>query len=64
MESVTRILYCINLVWITDTVEQQYVMTARTVIQVGSNMTGTDLCVNKMEIVPVIFEPLRSFKLG
>jgi hypothetical protein len=31
MESVTRILRCINLIWITDIVEQQYIMTARTV---------------------------------
>jgi hypothetical protein len=27
------------------------------IIQVGSNMTGTDLCVNKSQFVPVIFEP-------
>jgi len=26
-------------------------------IQGGSNMTGTDLCVNKPHAVPVIFEP-------
>ena len=26
-------------------------------IQGGSNMTGTDLCVNKCKSVPVIFEP-------
>jgi len=26
-------------------------------IQGGSNMTGTDLCVNKPVTVPVIFEP-------
>ena len=26
-------------------------------IQGGSNMTGTDLCVNKPQSVPVIFEP-------
>ena len=26
-------------------------------IQGGSNMTGTDLCVNKSQFVPVIFEP-------
>jgi len=25
--------------------------------QGGSNMTGTDLCVNKPQSVPVIFEP-------
>ena len=29
-----------------------------TVIKVGSNMTGTDLCVNLATSVPVIFEPL------
>ena len=27
------------------------------IIQGGSNMTGTDLCVNKPVTVPVIFEP-------
>jgi hypothetical protein len=27
------------------------------IIQGGSNMTGTDLCVNKSQFVPVIFEP-------
>jgi hypothetical protein len=27
------------------------------IIQGGSNMTGTDLCVNKPHCVPVIFEP-------
>jgi len=26
-------------------------------VQGGSNMTGTDLCVNKPVTVPVIFEP-------
>ena len=26
-------------------------------LQGGSNMTGTDLCVNKPQSVPVIFEP-------
>ena len=26
-------------------------------VQSGSNMTGTDLCVNKPVTVPVIFEP-------
>jgi hypothetical protein len=26
-------------------------------IQGGSDMTGTDLCVNKSQFVPVIFEP-------
>jgi len=29
----------------------------RCYIQGGSNMTGTDLCVNKPQSVPVIFEP-------
>ena len=28
------------------------------VLQGGSNMTGTDLCVNKSQFVPVMFEPL------
>jgi len=32
-------------------------------IQGGSNMTGTDLCVNKPQSVPVIFEPLYIFYL-
>jgi len=27
------------------------------IMQGGSNMTGTDLCVNKLVTVPVIFEP-------
>jgi len=31
MELVTRILDYFNLIWITDTVEQQYIMTVRTV---------------------------------
>jgi hypothetical protein len=26
-------------------------------VQGGSNMTGTDLCVNKSQFVPVIFKP-------
>jgi hypothetical protein len=26
-------------------------------VQGGSNMTGTDLCVNKSQFVPVILEP-------
>jgi hypothetical protein len=26
-------------------------------VQGGSNMTGTDLCINKSQFVPVIFEP-------
>jgi hypothetical protein len=33
------------------------------IIQGGSNMTGTDLCVNWTLIVPVIFEPPCIFKL-
>jgi len=33
MELVTRILHDISLVWITDIVEQQCIMTARTVIK-------------------------------
>ena len=33
MESVTRIFNCINLMWVTDIVEQQYIMTLRTVIK-------------------------------
>ena len=33
MESVTRIFNSINLIWVTDIVEQQYVMTARIVIK-------------------------------
>jgi len=33
MESVTRIFNCINPIWGTDIVEQQYIMTARTVIK-------------------------------
>ena len=37
MELVTRILDYFNLIWITDTVEQQYIMTVRTVtkFQIG-----------------------------
>ena len=31
----------------------------REITQGGSNMTGTDLCVNKPQSVPVIFEPPR-----
>jgi hypothetical protein len=30
---------------------------ATKIIQGGSNMTGTDLCVNKPQSVPVMFEP-------
>jgi hypothetical protein len=30
-------------------------------IQDGSNMTGTDLCVNKSQFVPVIFEPPYTY---
>jgi hypothetical protein len=30
-------------------------------VQGGSNMTGTDLCVNKSQFVPVIFEPPCNF---
>ena len=33
MESVTRIFNCINLIWVTDIVDQQYIMTARIVIK-------------------------------
>jgi len=33
--------------------------THNTVLQGGTNMTGTDLCVNKPHSVPVIFEPLE-----
>jgi hypothetical protein len=33
MELVTRILHYISLIWITDTVEQQYIMTVRKVIK-------------------------------
>jgi hypothetical protein len=33
MELVPRILYYINLILITDIIEQQYIMTARTVIK-------------------------------
>ena len=32
-------------------------------IQGGSNMTGTDLCVNKPVTVPVIFEPPYIYRL-
>ena len=32
-------------------------------LQGGSNMTGTDLCVNKPVTVPVIFEPPCSMPL-
>ena len=31
--------------------------TMGTIVQVGSNMTGIDLCVNKPQSVPVIFQP-------
>jgi len=31
------------------------------IVQGGSNMTGTDLCVNKPHLVPVIFEIPRTF---
>jgi hypothetical protein len=34
------------------------------IIQGGSNMTGTDLCVNKSQFVPVIFEPPCSNNMG
>jgi len=33
MESVARTLHCINLIWITGIVEQQYIMTVRIVIK-------------------------------
>ena len=33
MESVERILHFIILIWVTDSVEQQYIMTAITVIK-------------------------------
>jgi len=33
MESVTRMLHGISLIWITDAVEQQYIITARTIIE-------------------------------
>ena len=33
MELVTKILHYINLIWITDIVEQQYIKKARTVIK-------------------------------
>ena len=33
MELVTRIFNCINLIWVTDVVEQQYIMTVRIVIK-------------------------------
>jgi hypothetical protein len=33
MELVTRIFNCINLIWVTDIVKQQYIMTARIAIQ-------------------------------
>jgi len=39
----------LDILWITP----KYVLD----IQGGSNMTGTDLCVNKPHSVPVIFEP-------
>jgi len=31
-------------------------------VQGGSNMTGTDFCVNKPHISPVIFEPPRTIR--
>jgi hypothetical protein len=39
MESVARILHFIILIWITDILEQQYIMTAITVIkfEAGAN---------------------------
>jgi len=33
VESVTWIFNCINLIWVTDIVEQQYIMTVRRVIK-------------------------------
>ena len=33
MESVARIMHFINLIWITDVLQQQYIMTAVTVIK-------------------------------
>ena len=32
-------------------------------VQGGSNMTGTDFCVNKSQFVPVIFEPPFTYIL-
>ena len=40
-----------------ETRKQHYVVIQSALIQGGSNMTGTDLCVNKPHCVPVIFEP-------
>jgi len=33
MELVTRNFNCINLIWVTDNVEEQYIMTRRIVIK-------------------------------
>jgi len=33
MKSMTRIVHCINLIWITNIEEQKYIMTAKTVIK-------------------------------
>jgi len=40
MESVPRIFNCINLIWVTDIVEQQYIMAVRIVIkfQIGTKV--------------------------
>jgi hypothetical protein len=35
----------------------QTLIICKIIIQSGSNMTETDLCVNKPQSVPVIFEP-------
>ena len=42
---------------IPQAVTHSLVLLKMSKIQGGSNMTGTDLCVNKPVTVPVIFEP-------
>ena len=39
-----------------------FVLQWQIIVQGGSNMTGTDLCVNLATSVPVIFEPPRNFE--
>jgi hypothetical protein len=49
-------LYERSVLLLTETARYTF-EALRLQIQDGSNMTGTDLCVNKSQFVPVIFEP-------
>lgn len=57
MESVVRILHFITLIWVTGSLEQQYIMAAITVIKFQA---GTKLHMKSHKILLCVFDGCRG----